>query len=680
MLQNHATNRSTLKTLLEGTILFLLFVAMTALLIGDQSVRLANTHGDDGPVVYAYFLQNPARFQGDILETYAYTSGLASIQNWLPALLLRAFGLPPEIPALVWVYLQNVLLGFALLRYVRVVTGRTLLALIAVFFAFAAKAWVWNLANYGNIMYIPYAGHLALPFLIFAAASLVEENNSSAVGWMAIGGLVHPSLTLYMVLISGLFWVIRCGIQGWRTMLVRVVPLGLIVGICVAPALIIRSQSGELLSHDEMLSGILRNYHTVPWDLKMWWSHSLPTFLGILGVILLATRYLKEMPSPFVTFWIATTLGVIGLGFVHLAGIFFHIIPFIQLISLRATLLLVMFSLPLVFVYVLEKLRLGFFVERWATVSWIILMAFYSTGAYWVLLLVMFLSDSMSGYVGIWRVPSHPRRTRYLYWVTCSVMVLWVGLLFTPTRVYAWVFGSRLHGKILFVLHATIISEITIPYRLALLAILAAAAIFALLLFVKVPLPLLPSNLRKWFVPQSFSDASIRQKSTPMYVIGIRGLLLVLIAFSLYLSWQQGLVTTKPRYHALYDAQRWAREETPPETQFIFFVGNWRTISQRRVIIPREMRWYTYSGSKRAMEFDDQYLNFYGLKQEVRALPVDQAHKTLQKAYYALDEEDFIELSHRFGGDYIVQPTTHELDFPIAYRNEQFIIYDISFP
>src|SRR5438309_8791460 len=99
---------------LEAFLLLIILSLMTWLLIGHFQVRLANTFADDGPVLFAYFLQNPHRFDGDILDTYGYAMALSTIQNWLPALLLRVFKLPPAILAWVFVYLQNVLLGFAI--------------------------------------------------------------------------------------------------------------------------------------------------------------------------------------------------------------------------------------------------------------------------------------------------------------------------------------------------------------------------------------------------------------------------------------------------------------------------------------------------------------------------------------------------------------------------------------
>src|SRR5689334_23113724 len=51
-------------------ILFVFALAFATIRIGDLGVRVATTHIQDGPVMWSWLLADPARFRGDIIETY----------------------------------------------------------------------------------------------------------------------------------------------------------------------------------------------------------------------------------------------------------------------------------------------------------------------------------------------------------------------------------------------------------------------------------------------------------------------------------------------------------------------------------------------------------------------------------------------------------------------------------
>jgi hypothetical protein len=187
----------------------ILFLSVTSLMtIGDLRVRLANSNQDDNPVFYTIFRENPARFAGDIAATYAPAFSLSSIQSWLPAVLFETFHLPPLIPVWITVFLQGSLLGLAMFRFTRLVTGRLDIAWVAVLFTYAAQTWGWNLANYGHPMTFPYAGSLCLSFLILAAADVLSGNTLRSGVLLVIAALIHPALTLLMLFIIAIYWLI----------------------------------------------------------------------------------------------------------------------------------------------------------------------------------------------------------------------------------------------------------------------------------------------------------------------------------------------------------------------------------------------------------------------------------------------------------------------------------------
>ena len=98
--------------------LFLACLAAVAtyLVIGDLGVRLANTSTDDGLVAYAYFYKYPELFARDAHMLNFGRAALASMLNWLPAVLFKYAAVPPEIFYWGFTFLQNILLALAMYR------------------------------------------------------------------------------------------------------------------------------------------------------------------------------------------------------------------------------------------------------------------------------------------------------------------------------------------------------------------------------------------------------------------------------------------------------------------------------------------------------------------------------------------------------------------------------------
>jgi hypothetical protein len=151
---------------------------------------------------------------------------------------------------------------------------------------------------------------------------------------------------------------------------------------------------------------------------------------------------------------------------------------------------------------------------------------------------------------------------------------------------------------------------------------------------------------------------------------GMALLIAVLLSVAVFKAWRMGAETRQPMAVALYQAQRWAHEQTPETAGFIAFgLGSaWRPISVRWTIDPQPTGWYLYAGGKATKSFDDACLDFYGLG----------ADGDVAAAYHSLDEAGILRLAQRFGGDYIVRPVSEPLKFPEAYRNAGYVIYRLT--
>ena len=85
-----------------------LFTLLTVLRVGSRDVRLANAISDDHPVTWSKFSAHPERWAGDPIQIGGPFFVKATLQNRIPAFLLREFSLPPEYFADFLVWFQNV--------------------------------------------------------------------------------------------------------------------------------------------------------------------------------------------------------------------------------------------------------------------------------------------------------------------------------------------------------------------------------------------------------------------------------------------------------------------------------------------------------------------------------------------------------------------------------------------
>jgi hypothetical protein len=150
-------------------------------------------------------------------------------------------------------------------------------------------------------------------------------------------------------------------------------------------------------------------------------------------------------------------------------------------------------------------------------------------------------------------------------------------------------------------------------------------------------------------------------------------LIAALYGSGLFGAYRSGSEETYTPFDDYRDAQLWAREHTPPETEFTLTETipqlSWRSLSERPVVsaIPVGI---AYRTPTILAEYNRRLNLFYE-----RVGAVGLRRNQLRD----LKEQFWQEFSKDFGADYLVRPAAWPaLSFPEAYRNSTFVIYRIS--
>lgn len=198
---------------------FFVLLALTLLLvktalhrIGDYDLRLTIQSSDDGPVAYAYAYKYKEIFDKDIEQRVRYASQSASAQNWIPAVLFKYLDIEPYYVTYASTLLQTILLGFAMFFLVYSLFPESILiAFLAAMASASFPVFEWNMALYGQIMFMPYAAHLAVPFSIFSIAFIFRNQFKWGIALNLLCGMVHPSFGVYTLAFNAVQFLIYSG-------------------------------------------------------------------------------------------------------------------------------------------------------------------------------------------------------------------------------------------------------------------------------------------------------------------------------------------------------------------------------------------------------------------------------------------------------------------------------------
>ena len=235
----------------------------TYFLIGDFQVRLANISSDDGLVAKAYVLSFPERFVHDALAKLQNQCGLASAMNWLPAELFKHFNVNPDFFALIFVYLQNILLGIGVFLVSVVLTGRRDVSWVSVALVTIAKPHWNNLASYGDLDWMAYAGHLAIPFILLSAYFLLKRKLFWGYSSLVVAAAIHPSLAIFFIAMLFVYFIFFEKKEDQNGLIKHALILILLAGCAVLPTKIMLHGIPEI-SREIIFQALTKNGHVSP--------------------------------------------------------------------------------------------------------------------------------------------------------------------------------------------------------------------------------------------------------------------------------------------------------------------------------------------------------------------------------------------------------------------------------
>lgn len=612
----------------------------TYLLIADLGVRIANTSTDDGLVSYSYFLKFPERFALDAnLRNWA-PAGLASMLNWLPALLFKYAGVPPEFFYGLFIYLQNILLALAMYRLAMVMTGSRQSALIAAVFTLAFRPHWWNMGLFADLDWMPYGAWMALPFLMFAGAFALERRIRMMAALLLVGGLIHPILGLFAGAMFGVYWaILALEGRGWRELFAASAAIGFAGLIFMAPAIHAKLGIDEApASH--LLGLVLRNGHAIPWANPAC-GYCMPLFVSgstmVLLMALLAITAVKCMPMhPRLMQFLRACIAVaFAACLVHFAAYFAGAPGLLRMISTRSTILLLAFVLPPVIALSVSIIRESGLSRRVVAGLFLVLP---SAATVLALLLVR---PGRSGAAPLTAAGTWAKRAGYF---VATILLVLVVLRFIPQS-KEFVTAYFIDWILPPVYQPQFFNQHSWGNKLPFLAVPIAAGLAWLFGRVNPSLP--------------HSKAAVTSV-LPVFIMAM------LATYLLVTNYKAGLSATSGEAREYYEVQAWARESTSVDASFIVSEASvyegWRNYTHRARISIGGCGFYICS--KSGLEENDRVAAFYD--------------KHGNAGLAGLDTAGLREFSRTFGGDYVVRRKAWAaVNFPIVFENAGYIVYDL---
>lgn len=618
----------------------------TYLLIGDLGVRLANTSTDDGLVSYSYFLKFPERFALDAnLRNWA-PAGLASMLNWLPAVLFKYAGIEPEIFFGLFVFLQNILLVLAMHRLAMVMTGSREAALISAVFTLAFRPHWGNMGLFADLDWMPYGAWMALPFLVFAGAYALERRLGMTAGMLLIGGLIHPILGLFAVAMFGAYWfLLMLRERSARELAVACLVLGLTSLAFMLPVINARAGVEEApLSH--ILDLVLRNGHAIPWA-NPGCGYCMPLFVKsllfvpVISILALVASRHTSMHSRAHLFLLGAVAVAATAFLLHVAAYFAHNVTLLRVIATRSTILLLIFAVPPIIAYACVVLTEQKLFRRLLAALFIVLPT-TATGLSFLLARPGASGQEPETGFGKWVV-------RACYGAGVAVFVLLVAGAapqFSESvdlHIIAPVMGPGY--KSLF------FTYLSWGYKLPVLAIAIAAVVCAALFWQSRLSP--EKSVLTMLAGDGVSLISVF-------------LLTVITVYLMVTNHKAGQAATSGEAREYYEVQVWARASTAVDATFV--VGEtsvyegWRNYTRRARVSPGGCGFYICS--KIGVEQTRESSEFFA--------------RHGNAGYAGFDTVGLKAFAKTFGGDYAVRRKTWKpVDLPVVFENAAYVVYDL---
>ncbi len=622
-------------------LLFVVLCLNTVLLIRDFEVRPAIWNGDDGPAPYANYMKNPHKYEADaFIKNWIYPAS-GTMQNWLTAFLYVHFNISPIVMGFFLVFLQNVLLGFAVFRYSFIVTKCRDVAWLSVCFTMLAKPYTWNLAQFGDLMYMPYAAHLALPFLVYAASYAIEDKHIKSTVSLLIGCLFHPVVGSFSVVMIGCYWIwrYRSNILSKQS-IIKLLTFVIIVVISILPMYFATGNVPQL-PNSELLPIVMKNGHTIPWNFQPY----MQTFIRNITIIplFLVLAFFSIQNNSFnkkhVIFWTTSVFVCFILSLLHFIFIIFKVAVLIRLITIRSTLLIMVFSVPFVMLFLLNTLKTESLGIRFIIIRYLI----------------------------------------YPHLIFMPLMTALVSVSNQKFKLFKWQFKQiarrcfRITGYLLLFYRILAFDKRTLLVSFFIAASLQSQTVE----WITNRISLFRDVMRRVFskIDLQFFSYTTKEKINFLTKLAI---ISSMILFSFHISYQRGKADITDEARAYYDVQIWARESTESNASFIMFrpfrLGGWRSVADRPIIATEGTGGY-YPASELTTMYSEEIDEFYN-KHRIQ--------KSEDRRFLMLDEKGVKDFTSHFGGNYYLLNKSHiqqsSLQIPsrVVYENDFYLVYQIK--
>lgn len=599
-------------------LVYLIFSIMAYLSVGSYDSRLANSIGDDHPVVWARFVANSNFWKSDGGYALGRAFAIASLPNLLASFSAKFHEQFPIWLSWIYILIQNVGLAIALFVYCRCFLKDDKQSFLVTVLCFLIAPWGLNLAYYPSMMYTPYPGHLVMPFLVFAAVFLIQNKNWLASLILIPAALIHPSQTLHFVCLATFYSFIASRKDSFKSLWPMIFP----ILSCFIIPLVLKSGLENPLTDSELISSAINNPHLVPWHTSIFWPWSIPTMIMIFGLSFVLMRTQTNKERFFQPFWWANFLSCIFMAALHVVGVKLKILPIILLCPLRITVINSVLLLPLIIFSLLDLIWNNKRAVAVTSLTLLMLILFSKRGLFWGPLLILAFSKS-----------DESKRPRILS--TGVLITVWWTVFLLAGRPARMLFGEDMSALIRNILAP----GISVTFSQILIAISLGSL---LLLFLQ---------LGSWSV----------KKLVPL-------LLVLVTAIGIIQAKNQGAETLKGPLKSMLELQRWANTETPKESIFLIEGSlSWRGISERRAFpaSAKSNGLLPYMRNREPVDLSKR---------------VNEVYSYLGKSRFEeLDADDIKVLARELRSEYLVERSSQKSkQLPVVFENDLWRVYKVN--